>query len=60
MLALAPALLLLVAPQEPNAAPLPDVESRARAIHRRVLTLDTHKDISPLLAREAPSDPETR
>lgn len=60
MLALAPALLLLVAPQEPNAAPLPDVESRARAIHQRVLTLDTHKDISPLLAREAPSDPETR
>ena len=60
MLALAPALLMLVAPQEPNAAPLPDVESRARAIHRRVLTLDTHKDISPLLAREAPSDPETR
>jgi len=34
---------------------------RARAIHQRVITLDTHKDISPQLAPEQlPSDPATR
>jgi membrane dipeptidase len=61
MLALASALSLLLAAPQQSAEPLVnDVEVRARAIHGRVLTLDTHKDISPLLAREAPSDPETR
>ena len=35
--------------------------ARARKIHHRVLTLDTHKDISPLLASEAvPEDPAER
>jgi len=34
--------------QETNA----ELEQRARALHRRVLTLDTHKDISPQLAAE--------
>jgi membrane dipeptidase len=53
MLALLAALAL--PPQGPAAAP---AES-ARAIHDRLLTLDTHKDISPLLAKEPPSDPAT-
>ncbi|MGA1606624.1 MAG: membrane dipeptidase, partial [Planctomycetota bacterium] len=61
MLALVSALpLVLAVPQGPATTSSPDLEARARAIHERVLTLDTHKDISPLLAREAPSDPETR
>ncbi|MFQ5503633.1 MAG: alpha/beta fold hydrolase [Planctomycetota bacterium] len=30
----------------------PDLVARARRIHARVLTLDTHKDLSPLLARQ--------
>ena len=35
--------------------------AKARAIHERVITLDTHKDISDLLAPEKlPSDPKTR
>ncbi|HEX5051579.1 MAG TPA: dipeptidase [Planctomycetota bacterium] len=35
--------------------------ARADAIHARVLTLDTHKDISPQLAPESlPEDPATR
>ena len=35
-----------------------DLDKRARAIHARVLTLDTHKDISPQLApAEYPEDP---
>ncbi len=38
----------LLAPQDPDAA----------AIHRAALTVDTHKDIDPLLAAEPPSDPE--
>lgn len=33
------------------------LEDRARAIHTRTLTLDTHKDISPMLATET-SDPD--
>ncbi|MEY2979840.1 MAG: hypothetical protein RL562_67 [Planctomycetota bacterium] len=61
MLALVSALpLVLAVPQGPATTSSPDLDARARAIHERVLTLDTHKDISPLLAREAPSDPETR
>ncbi|MCA8975913.1 MAG: dipeptidase [Planctomycetes bacterium] len=44
---------------------LPDPEqvllARANAIHERVLTLDTHKDIDPKLAPESlPEDPATR
>ena len=35
--------------------------ARAKAIHERVLTLDTHKDISPLLARQdIPKEPKAR
>ncbi len=54
-----PALLLLgscvSAPTEA------DLVARARGIHQRAITLDTHKDISPLLAPEKlPSDPVTR
>lgn len=37
------------------------LEARARAIHARVLTLDTHKDIPDQLAPEQlPEDPDTR
>ena len=37
----------------------PALVERARAIHARVLTLDTHKDISPLLASaEYPDEPD--
>jgi membrane dipeptidase len=37
------------------------LRERALAIHARVLTLDTHKDIDPLFAPEQlPSDPATR
>lgn len=32
----------------------------ALEVHERVLTLDTHKDISPLLAKEPPQEPEAR
>jgi membrane dipeptidase len=47
-------------PQDPAAAEQ-DLLARARAIHQRVLTLDTHKDIEPQLAPESlPEDPETR
>ena len=38
--------LLLFAPELASQSSL---HARARAIHERVLTLDTHKDISPLL-----------
>ena len=35
--------------------------ARAKAIHERVLTLDTHKDMSPLLARQdIPKEPKAR
>lgn len=39
----------------------PEQRARADAIHARVLTLDTHKDIDPKLAPdELPADPKTR
>jgi membrane dipeptidase len=42
-------------------APAADSEAHADAIHARILTLDTHKDIEPLLAPESlPEDPATR
>lgn len=31
-----------------------------RVLHDRLLTIDTHKDISPLLAKDAPKDPAQR
>lgn len=38
-----------------------DLVQKARAIHDAIVTLDTHKDISPLLAPEKlPADPVTR
>ena len=43
--------------------PPPDdaLRAKAAAIHARVLTLDTHKDIDPKLAPESlPDDPQTR
>jgi len=37
------------------------LQARARSIHRRILTLDTHKDIDSRLAPESlPDDPATR
>lgn len=54
---------VLVAQQAKNATAelTPDLIARADAIHARVLTLDTHKDIDPKLAPESlPEDPETR
>ena len=44
--ALAVAATAAIAAQSP-AAPSPDLVSRARAIHDRVITLDTHDDIDP-------------
>ena len=38
-----------------------DLRAKAAAIHARILTLDTHKDIDPKLAPESlPDDPTTR
>ncbi len=52
-----PFLVLAVLPAQDDA----ELNARADAIHARVLTLDTHKDISPLLAPESlPEDPATR
>jgi len=63
-LALALALLALAcAPPQEHAVREEDASllARARTIHHRVLTLDTHKDISPLLASEdLPADPAER
>lgn len=61
-LAVAPTLLTAQAPTRP-ARPEPTAEqlAAADAIHARLLTLDTHKDIDPKLAPEQlPEDPETR
>lgn len=56
--------LVLLAQQDPAAASSAgeaELVTRARGIHERVLTLDTHKDIRPQFAMEAPSEPpETR
>jgi membrane dipeptidase len=59
-----PLLLSSVAASAPAQVPKPAAAddaalvARARAIHARLLTLDTHKDISPQLAPEQlPSDP---
>ncbi|MBK8978739.1 MAG: dipeptidase [Planctomycetes bacterium] len=69
MLALAIATLAtlaaaLQAQQAPPATPArddPALVERARRIHARVLTLDTHKDISPLLASDnLPEDEHQR
>jgi microsomal dipeptidase-like Zn-dependent dipeptidase len=56
-----PVLLLSACAQVPTDATAPtDPIARADAIHARLLTLDTHKDISDQLAPEQlPSDPET-
>jgi hypothetical protein len=56
--AAAPFLTLCLLPaQSPADA---DLIERADAIHARVLTLDTHKDIDALLAPESlPEDPDT-
>lgn len=55
-----PAVLLFVLPALP-AQQDHDLDARAAAIHARILTLDTHKDIDPLLAPESlPDDPATR
>ncbi len=55
--ALLPLLAAALAAQADEAALL----AKARAIHARVLTLDTHKDIDPQLAPESlPADPATR
>ena len=48
-------------PKDTTAALTPDQVARADAIHARVLTLDTHKDIDKKLAPESlPDDPATR
>jgi membrane dipeptidase len=55
--------LVAQAPTEATAAPKAEAEliARAKAIHQRALTLDTHKDISAQLAPEKlPDDPKTR
>lgn len=44
-----------------DATPTPERITQADAIHARVLTLDTHKDIDPKLAPDSlPEDPQTR
>lgn len=54
-----PLLLAAAAVAQSDAAA--ELRSRAAAIHARVLTLDTHKDIDPLFAPDdLPSDPKTR
>lgn len=57
-----PALLLAaLAGQQPSPGPVAAPHDRADAIHARILTLDTHKDIDPKLApAELPADPATR
>ncbi|MFM1870986.1 MAG: hypothetical protein RL398_408 [Planctomycetota bacterium] len=52
---------LLVAAVVAQSDAAAELRSKAAAIHARVLTLDTHKDIDPLFAPdELPSDPATR
>jgi membrane dipeptidase len=60
--ALLPALALhCQEPTPPPPAKAPADTKAADAIHDRVLTLDTHKDIDPKLAPESlPDDPKTR
>ncbi len=62
-------LLLCACAQQPHPAPtapqpaetVPDLTAHAFAIHARLLTLDTHKDIDAQLAPESlPDDPQTR
>jgi membrane dipeptidase len=53
-----PFLVLAALPAQQDAT---ELLARADAIHARILTLDTHKDIDPLLAPESlPADPATR
>src|SRR5262245_22986818 len=66
-----PCVLFLLPAASPSQAPAADprpaataadaaLVARARALHARLLTLDTHKDIAPQLAPEQlPSDPAT-
>jgi membrane dipeptidase len=54
-------MLLAARAQQPAAAELEALHARADAIHARVLTLDTHKDIDPQLAPESlPEGAEAR
>jgi membrane dipeptidase len=57
-----PALLLAaLVGQQPTAEPSEPQRTLADAIHARILTLDTHKDIDPKLAPDQlPEDPATR
>ena len=61
--AVLPCLVLHLSAQESATAPTAEAEllARAKAIHARVLTLDTHKDIDPQLApAQLPEDQKTR